>query len=88
MIIEGSGKVYVDYGLPTERLIGGIDIAFSKDKNIIIARKNVSLFGGEHVDMYGQGDTIEEAKKDLDENIVQFQTEVSEVISKLKPNIN
>jgi hypothetical protein len=50
----------------------GVDIAFSKDKNVVGAMKTIHLFGMA-VKVYGQGDTEEEAKKDLDENIVDIK---------------
>ena len=49
-------------------LQAGMDIAYSKDNNVIVAKKTVFLFGSK-VDMYGHGDTEEQAKKDLEETI-------------------
>lgn len=50
----------------------GVDISFSKDKNVVVAKKTIHLFGSP-VEMYGQGETEEEAKKDLDENIADTE---------------
>ena len=46
----------------------GADIAYSKDENVFVAKKKVFLFGSE-VDMFGHGNTEEEAKKDLEDTI-------------------